>query len=190
MAEPVLTLFDEFAFRRAQGERPDVREYLQRAGDHADELVPMLDRLLAATPPAGEPDLAVVAAFEARLAGEPALLALRTQRGITRDEVVSRLLDLLGVDSEKTAKVRRYYHELETGLLDPRGVATRVFTALGEVLRADVEALAVWRPPPPSAEAAAFYRAGDADLVAAPAPALAAEPEEWDEVDELFRGSR
>jgi hypothetical protein len=189
VADDVLTLFDDFAVRRARGERPDVREYLERAGERADELVPLLDRLLASTPPAGEADPAVVAAFEARLAGEPPLLALRARRGVTRDQVVDRLVGRLQLDRRKTEKVRRYYHELETGLLEPRGVTERVFAALGEVLRTDVEALATWRPSPSTAEATAFYRVGgEPGLAQAPAAAPEPHEEEWDEVDELFRG--
>ena len=38
----------------------------------------------------------------------------------------------LGLDPAKRKKVARYYHQLETGLLDPRRVSGRVFEALGD----------------------------------------------------------
>ena len=185
MADDVLTLFDEFAVRRVRGERPDVREYLERAGEGADELRPLLDRLLASTPPPPA-DEATVAAFEARLAHEPPLLALRVRRGLRRDDLVDALVQRLGLDARTRAKVKRYVHQLETGLLEPQGVSGRVFAALRETLRAPVEELVVWRPPP--AEAPLYLRARaevEPDVVAAPAPPPA---DEWDEVDALFRG--
>src|SRR3712207_6396200 len=143
MAERVNELFDEFAARRARGERPDVREYLARAGPDAEELRPLLDRLLT-TMPAPRADPSVVAALEARLAGEPPLLALRTRLGLPRNRVVDALVKTLDVDPAKADKVRRYYHQLETGLLEPRGVSPRVFAALERLLDARVEDLAGW----------------------------------------------
>ena len=55
--------------------------------------------------------------------GRPPLLALRTQRALKRDDVVDSLVDELGLDRAKRKKVERYYHRLETGLLDPRASA-------------------------------------------------------------------
>ncbi|MBD0291668.1 MAG: hypothetical protein ICV74_10475 [Thermoleophilia bacterium] len=187
MAESVNELFDDFAARRARGERPDVREYLARAGPEADALASLLDRLLASTPPPPA-DPGTVAAFEGRLAGEPPLLALRTRRGLPRTRVVDALVQTLGLDAGKSAKVKRYYHELETGLLDPRGVSGRVFSVLERVLDARVEELAAWRPPPAQrATATAFFRVRDD--VAKPAPERVPAEEGWDEVDALFRGA-
>ena len=182
-----MMLFDEFAVRRARGERPDVGEYLERAGEGADELRELLDRLLASTPPP-EPDPDAVAAMQAWLAGEPPLLELRVRRGLRRDDVVGSLVTRLGLDPAKREKVKRYYHRLENGLLDPSRVDRRVLDALSETLRARVEDLGVWRTPP--LDAAMHYVRADAEQ-AAPVfePRAAAEAdEERDEVDELFTG--
>jgi hypothetical protein len=59
---------------------------------------------------------------------------------------VDALVKLLGLDPTKRAKVKRYYHELESGLLEPRGVDRRVWEALAETLKAQVVDLVGWRP--------------------------------------------
>src|SRR6266511_5839181 len=127
VAEAIAELFDELARRFGAGERPDVTEYLGRAGEEADELAALLDAFLQAAPtlpPAEE----TVAMMEAWTAGEPPLLALRVRRGLRRAQVVDALVRLLGLDPAKREKVAAYYHRLETGLLDPRrstGVCSR-----------------------------------------------------------------
>ena len=45
-------LFDEYASAYARGERPQAREYLERAGPQADELAGLIDRFLVSTPAA------------------------------------------------------------------------------------------------------------------------------------------
>ncbi len=188
MNSDVSRLFDEYAVRYSRGERPDARAYLERAGAGAGELAGLIDAFLTRAP-APEPDENTVALMQAWAAGEPPLLALRVRRGLRREAVVDALLAALGLAPEKRAKVARYYHELESGLLDPAAVSRSVFEALGETLRARAADLQSWRARPPEPAAAAFLRAPEP--VAAPPAALApAQPEEeWDEVDELFRGA-
>jgi hypothetical protein len=190
-ADVVLDLFDEFAQRFARGERPSVPEYLERAGKSGAELARMLDRFLASAPPP-QPPPERVAMMRAWMAGQPPILELRKERGLTRDLVVERLLGLLGLHSERRGKVRRYYHELETGLLEPRGVDRKVWEALGQVLGASVSDLAGWRARAIEA-GPAFRMSGEAGLdegdvvlttvLSAPPPPDEAE----DEVDRLFR---
>ncbi len=182
-----MALFDDYAVRRARGERPDVRAYLERAGEGAHELRGLLDRLLATTPPPPA-DEASVAAFESWVAGEPPLVALRARRGVKRDAIVDALIERLGLAREKREKVRRYYHQLESGLLEPARVSRRVYDVVSEAIGARVEELATWRPPPAAMEGA-FLRADNRVAYELSLPAAAAaEPDEWDEVDELFRG--
>src|SRR4051812_26218471 len=126
MAEDVFALFDEFAASFARGERPDAREYLERASDGRDELAALIDGYLERVPPPA-PDNDAVLLASAWLAQQPPLLELRTQRGLRRDEVVDTLVAALGLDSAKRDKVKRYYHELEGGLLDPDRVDRRVW---------------------------------------------------------------
>ena len=189
MAEDALALFDEFAARWARGERPDAREYLARAGAQADELAPLLERVAAASPPP-EPSEEMVALIRAWRGGQPPLLELRRRRRLTRAAVVDALVAALGLDVAKRDKVAGYYHELESGLLDPGRVDRRVFQALAETLKARVEDLLAWEPP--VQHESVYYRRSDPTFdTAAEASSLAspAEPEEPpDDVDRLFRG--
>jgi len=185
-ADPMLELFDEFARRFARGENPVVREYLERAGESGDELARMLDRFLASAPPS-PPPAERVEMMRAWIAGQPPILELRKQRGLTRDVVVERLLGTLGLKEEQRAKLREHYHRLETGLLEPRGVDRRVWEALGSILGASVADLAGWRPRPIEAKPA-FRMSSEAMAdPRAKRSRLASSPPEEDEVDRLFR---
>jgi hypothetical protein len=185
LAEDVLTLFDEYAVRWARGEAPDAREYLERAGSEREKLAELLDRFLVSAPP-GEPEPELAASFAAWAAGEPPLLELRVRRGVRREEIVDAIVHRFRLSAAKREKVGRYVHRIETGLLDPRGVDRGVLEAWAGVLRARVEDLLAWRPPPPSGVAASYLRASDVafDRVVSTPP----DAEERDEVDELFTG--
>ena len=187
MREDTLRLFDEFAVSFGRGENPDVRDLLDRAGDDAGELAQLVDVFLAGSePPAPDPERVELIRVWAR--GEPPLLELRTSRRLKRADVVERLTQLLGLSPGRAQKVGRYYHELEAGTLDTRGVDARVWDALREVLGADVRSLARWRPARVP-HAPVLYRRLEVPDVAAPAAPRAAPPEE-DEVDRLFRSGR
>ena len=97
-------LFDEFAARHARGERPDAREYLERAGESRDDLARLLDGFLAAAPvqPPGEE---TVALFESLLGESPPLLAERVRRGWRREEIVEWIRERFGIPEEKREKV-------------------------------------------------------------------------------------
>lgn len=197
MRDETLALLDEFAAAWARGKTPDPRALIARAPEgERDELARALDRYLAGAPPrtASEASRAYVAAIarEAESAAEPPLLALRLERRLTRDAVVDRLMELLGLRAERRAKVRRYVSDLEVGVLDPRGVAASVWEALGQVLGADAHALAQPRPGRAEGALTAYYRLPDLSRVeelAAPASAPSATPSEPDEVDRLFTGA-
>jgi hypothetical protein len=181
MRDATLRLFDEFAASFAGGRDPDLRDFLERAGDDAPALAQLVDTFLAGSeaPPASEERTELMRAW---VRGEPPILELRKARRLKRGEVVSRLTELLGLSSDREKKVARYYHELEGGLLEPRGVDERVWGALARVLGADVRELARWRPAPVQAKPA--YRLAERSVEAAYAPP--AEPPEQDEVDRLF----
>jgi hypothetical protein len=186
MSEDVMRLFDEYAASFARGERPDARAYLARAGEGQDELAALIERYLERVPPPA-PDADALALAESWLAGQPPLLELRARRGLRRDEVVDALIERLGLDRAKRAKVKRYYHELEGGLLEPAGVDRRVWNALAGTLRTRVEDLLAWRPRPMEPAMDAAYRVTKLDAIpsgAAPARPPAEEP---DEIDRLFR---
>jgi hypothetical protein len=197
MRDETLALLDEFAAAWARGETPDPRALLARAPERdRDELARALDRYLAGAPPraASEESRAFVAAIaaEAESAAEPPLLALRLERRLTRDAVVEGLMSRLGLDPAKRAKVRRYFSDLEVGVLDPRGVAASVWEALGQVLGGEALATALLRSEGVSLSITqAYYRVTDGSepgepLPAAPVPDVA----EPDEIDRLFTGAR
>ena len=184
MTEDFFLLFDDFAARHARGERPDVRDYLARAGDSKDDLAELIDGFLVATP-APEPDEETVALMSARVAHQPPLVELRARRGIRVDDVVEALVSRLGLDRRKRPKVKRYYQRLEGGLLDPRGVGDRVWRVLADVLRGPVGELGRWTSP--AGVSTAYLRMHEAmDVEASPAPRAEAADEELDEIDRLF----
>jgi hypothetical protein len=123
----------------------------------------------------------------------PVLLPrLRNQARIKRADLVAELAARLGAQS-KQEKVASYYHEMEQGRLPASGVSDTVLDALGKIVGYGKDALrrAGQMPAPggPEPEAGAVFarttRRGEAaENVAAPPAA----PEDWDEVDRLFRG--
>jgi hypothetical protein len=73
----------------------------------------------------------------------PAALAeLRRTRRLRRDDVVGALAERFDVKGVGRDRLRRAYHELETGQLSGRGLSRRLLDALGEILRVDPEDLA------------------------------------------------
>jgi hypothetical protein len=187
MSEDVMRLFDEYAASFARGERPDARAYLARAGEGASELAALIERYLERVPPPA-PDADAVALAESWLAGQPPLLELRARRGLRRDEVVDALIARLGLDRAKRAKVKRYYHELEGGLLEPTRVDARVWDVLAGTLRARVDDLLAWRRRPVAAAFDAAYRVSNLEAVPTVEPPRVSE-QEPDDIDRLFRGA-
>ena len=180
MPEDVVSLFEEYTASFERGHPPDLRALLERAGDGRDELAALVDTWLQVAP-APEPDEEAIALAQAWIAGEPPILELRRRRGLRRADVVERLIERFSLDRAKEAKVGRYYHEVETGQLRP---SPRIREALQAIFG---RALPDWHVRPLEAEIA--YRQSDAALPAA-APSMIAEPEPWDEIDELFRGDQ
>jgi hypothetical protein len=179
-------LFDEFAQAYLRGDGPDVHSYLARAGAERDDLGDMIDRFLQAVP-AQAPTEEETVLMQARLEQEPPLMLLRIRRRLSREAVVDAILRTLSLDPGKRAKVNDYYHQLETGLLDPEPVDRTVWEVLSELLRANTRALAAMPPTPPAAATA--FRRFDADFVLEERTApMAPSDEGLDEVDRLFTG--
>ena len=203
------TVDDQFArFRAAyrSGGAADPRSFLdQLSGHDRRELEALIDAFLASAPPPGYSPEAFAEfrrdprhvrlreAVDARLAETwPTLLPqLRTEAQITRQTLVDRLAQALGVAGRED-KVADYYHRMEAGRLAPAGVSERVLEALAAIVGASAARLrAAGRnvlPEPPASPGAVFAR------TAAPAapPAASAPPggdrAAADEVDELFTG--
>ncbi|MBA2476399.1 MAG: hypothetical protein H0V40_10650 [Actinobacteria bacterium] len=185
MPEGVFELFDEYAAAYARGERPQARAYLERAGEGADELARLLEVFVQAAP-VPPPDEDTVALVGAWLEGQPPLVELRARRGVRVEDLVEALVSGLGLDPAKRAKVKRYYQQLEGGLLEPAGVAEKAWEVLGRLVPGAQEA-AAWRPQQASA-AGAYLRASSDAVPGAAASTGRARPalEEPDEIDRLF----
>jgi hypothetical protein len=181
----VTTLFDDYAQRFARGEGPDVRDYLTRAGEGADELARMIDGYLARIPPP-DPDEASRTLAAAWLERATPLVELRVRRGLRRETVVADLIERLGLDARKRDKVNTRYHELENGLLDPSRVDRSVWEVLAATLRARASDLVAWRPRPLAADAA-YFRVDAMAPAAGPARTTALRPERAEEADEIDR---
>lgn len=180
-------LFDEFATRYVRGERPDVREYLERAGSEREELGRLIDRFLQAVPARASSKEELVF-MQAQLEAEPPLLRLRLGRRLTREAVVGALVKRLALDPGKSDKVGGYYHDLEVGNLDPEPVDQRVWEVLSDLLKANARALAGLRPELPAAPAAAYMREPTMPAVHDRVAVSPAEPDarKPDEIDRLF----
>lgn len=179
-------LFADYAAALARGERPRARDYLDQAGAEADELATMIERFLQSAPrPAATPEESALLA--GWLQREPPLLELRRRRGLKRGAVVDSLLGALGLAATSRDRLAAAFHELETGQLDPAGVDVSVWSALADILKANVRELAGWRPP--AMELKAAYRLSDLQAPLETQAAIRQHPEPGsDEVDRLFRG--
>jgi len=179
-------LFADYASALSRGERPRAADYLDRAGAEAAALATMIERFLQAVPrpaAATTEDSALLAAW---LQQEPPLLELRRRRGLKRAAVVDSLLGLLGLAASSRTRLADAYHELETGQLDPMGVDQRVWSALTEILKANVRDFADWRPPPLAASPA--YRFSKKISLGTKPDMDQYQEQAGDDVDRLFRG--
>lgn len=178
------TLLDELARRHARGEPLDVEGILLRAGDRADELAPLIEAFLERAPRRAPTDEAFA---YVRSLDDPPMLRARVAKALRVDDVVDAIVAACDLDPEARPKVRRYYQQLEGGILDPTRVAASVWDAITGLLGRSRALLSA--PPGPAPAAAPMYRADalfqlDEAIVSRAAP----EPSPLDEVDALFLG--
>ena len=187
-------LFADFKRRFMAGDGPDAAEYLERAGDGADQLAVRIVGLLATTTPPLPNDDAI-----AEMLKEPALATLsmsetyggllsrwRRARSESRADFAKKLAADLGV-SHEVSKVKRYYADLENDLLPPTGLDARVTSSLTNLLGIPRTRLAElarrWKPPASTSERAAFARGPSRSRQRPGGPSLSPDSE----VDQLFR---
>ena len=180
------TLLDELARRHARGEPLDVAGTLLKAGDHADELAPLIEAFLDRAPRRAPTDDALA---YVRSLDDPPMTRARVAKALRVDDVVDAIVTACKVRPEARPKVRRYYQQLEAGILDPSRVAASVWDAITTVLdrpRAALLAPRIETLPrlSPMYRADKLFEPGDMPAQAAPA----AEPDPPDEVDALFLG--
>ena len=185
MRVELATLLDELARRHARGEPLDVEGLLAQAGDRSDELAPMIETFLVRAPrrTASAQTLAYVRALD-----DPPILRARVAKALRVDDVVDAIVAACTIQPDARPKVRRYYQQLEGGVLDPAPVAASVWDAISALLGRSRESLTVPHAGVPSASP--MYRA---DRLFEPGEVLVlaerlADPEPPDEVDALFLG--
>ncbi len=200
-------LFSAFVAAERAGEEPDPRSYLGRVSGTAAraELGALIEAHLERAPRRafdaeryrGSRAEAVMSSLTGPAGAWPELLPrLRDEAQLPRETVVTRLAAVLGV-SDREARVHRYYHEMEHGRLRSAGVSQRVLEALGQILGTSADALRrageglgeVTGATGPVDAPPAFARAAPAPA-GSPAPARESDTDgdEWDDIDELFRG--
>jgi hypothetical protein len=198
-------LLAEYKQAHRSGGDADPSPFLARtSGVEREQLAALIDAYLEQAPRREfdatafreSPAAAVADSAYRSLAGSaglwPVLLPrLRNQARIRRADLVAELAARLGAQS-KQEKVASYYHDMEQGRLPASGVSDTVLEALGKIVGYGKEALrsagrmpAPGGPPP---EAAPVYTRTTRVPAEAEAPAAPpARPEDWDEVDRLFR---
>src|SRR4051794_37368004 len=193
------------------GRAPDPREYLARVeGADQRRLEEVLDAYLEQAPrrrfdaeafaasPARTLSDDLAQSLQGRAGTWPVVLPrLRHAARLRRSELVARLAASLGV-ADREEKVGRYYHEMERGLLEPRGVSDRVLDVLAALLGTTRERLradaASGFPGAPPASDALFARTARPDAesraaMGAPASPSGPPPDAGgEEVDALSRG--
>lgn len=196
-------LHTQYIERYLSGGDTDPSDLLDElAGEQREELSELIDAFLVDAPPrpwdqARFKGSSAETAVNELIAGGtlwPVVLpGLRERLQIKRRELANQLAEALGQSRERE-KVERYYHQMETGQLDPEGVTDQVLEALGKILGRSAETLRRMGeglgPPSGEGEALAYTRLtiGNAEEASGMAsPGLPAD-EDWNEVDELFRG--
>ncbi len=176
-------------FRRAYvvGEHPDAGEFLVRVPEPERAELGRRIRLVLADEPPPDPAPETLVMVRAMLRGQPPLLELRASKGMTRDEVVSRLRGELGLAPPAEERVAVYYHELETGQLRLAGVRDRVFEAVARVMGVARASLVLQGPGASGASPQAVFARAEPGAEVALA-ALTGPPGEPGEVDDLFTG--
>ena len=180
------TLLDELARRHARGEPLDVAGTLLKAGDRADELAPLIEAFLDRAPRRAPTDDAL--AF-VRSLDDPPMLRARVAKALKVDDVVDAIVTACKVRPEARPKVRRYYQQLEGGILDPSRVATSVWDAITTLLERPRAALLAPRyevmpQVSPMLRSDMLFDASELQARLTEA----SEPDPPDEVDALFLG--
>ena len=184
MTEELETLLDELARRHARGEPLDVADVLARAGDQADELALLIEAFLARAPRnVPSPDaLAFVRSLD-----EPPMLRARVAKALRVDDVVDAIVTACAIRPEARPKVRRYYQQLEGGVLDPAPVAASVWDAITTLL--DKPRVLLTAPRIPGPAASPMFRTDKLEHAMVLHERLVTRaPDGRDEVDVLFLG--
>ena len=177
-------LFDRWAAALARGEQPDPLALIREAGERAAELARMMDRYLRARP-RPDPDPETVDLARAWIAGDAPLVQLRVRHGLRHDDVVDAVMTEFALAPGQRRAVKRYYHRLEAGQLDPSRLERPLLDLLARVLRASPASILAWRPRP--LQVAPAYRITPDVVAGQPLEARASVAREPAEDDEQVR---
>jgi len=180
----VADLFDDWAAALARGEQPDPVAFIRAAGDRGDELARLMDRYLR-TRARPDPDPETVELARAWIAGEAPLVRLRVRHGLRHDDVVDAVMTEFALEPGQRPAVKRYYHRLEAGQLDPSRLARPLLDLLARMLGAQAGSILAWRPRP--LDVAPAFRVPLDALAEGPRTALAPPAREPEEDDEQVR---
>jgi len=194
----VAHILGEFIAAWNAGRRPRMAAYLERVPPaDRDALADQIETFLTIAPEpeydeatwaemTADPMIPRVAAASLAAADPQPLAGWRARLGLS----LAQVAEGLGFEGARRAKAERYLAEVESGALEPR---RPLLERLGNVLGVPAEAIARGVVPGAPPAAAVFRRALEAphderlDVIA---DALLSDDEEWDDVDELFRGER
>lgn len=206
-------LLTEFIELDLAGSDPDPVVFLDKAdsAQAREELVELIDTYLDHAPSrtfdasaySGSQAELVAERFYRSLAGVsgrwPSVLpALRERARIRRDDLARQLASALGQEAEQQ-RIAEYVHGMEQGALAADGVSDKVINALGKILgvepqalRGFGQALSVGSGHGPAAAPVFMRRTmqspdGISELRDEPEQRSGEDPEQWDEVDRLFR---
>lgn len=199
--DELLAAFSEELSRAGEA---DPRDYLRQVTEaERAELAALIEGVLDRAPdppfdPArfaawrkSDPGRGAVARVARATEHEESLVTLRDAAEIPRAKLVAGLARALGVSE---SPLRRRYHQLESGQLEPAGVSAKVWAALGDMLGRSAEsvraAAATTGPAAGGASGVVFARVAEAEAAPAPPPPASPGAEEPDdpEVDALFLG--
>jgi len=188
------------------GRRPDVDAHLRRVdAAERDVLADEIASFLTWAPDPEYDDAALVAltadavaALAQAGAAEPGswwsawLPLLRRRAALTRAQLADRLGERLGLAAATRPKAERYLGDLEEGRLDPAGLSAGLLDSLAGAL--GIGASVLHQAARGRAASAPLFRGDDVAPDAAAdldvlADALTTQvPQDWDEIDVLFRG--
>ena len=148
------------------------------------QLAKLMEVYLSAAP-RPEPDSDSVNLARAWLEGASPLAELRARHGIRRDDVVDAVMTEFALAPEKRPIVKRYYHHLESGLLDPARLSAPLLDLLARRLETARETILAWRTR--SLDLAPAFRAPDGEASVPASPG--GEPDD-PEIQKIFLSDR
>ncbi len=133
-------LAQEFRAQTENGQRPDPRDFLRRAGPDSEPLAALLEEIIWSRPPAGH-DESTACVLHARVVGRNPYEALRERRGLDLDQFAQALANDLEIDRTKTVILKAFVVALERGEIRQAGLHDSLIVGIASALDASPEAI-------------------------------------------------